>query len=81
MTKENPVVDKIIEPLGTHEELRADGYVYAYTRRCNGQGCGAEIEFWKTPNGKWIPLNPETLTPHHATCPDVDRFRRKKKKG
>jgi hypothetical protein len=40
-------------------------------------GCGAEIEFWRTPTGKFIPLDSGTLVAHWGTCPKADEFRKK----
>lgn len=39
-------------------------------------GCGAEIEFWRTPKGKQIPLDAGTLEAHRATCPNAEDFRK-----
>lgn len=59
----------------TPEELKAAGYAYQDSSRCRGARCRAEIEWWKTPRGKLIPLDPDTLQPHHSTCPDAKEFR------
>jgi hypothetical protein len=44
------------------------------------KGCGAPIEWWKTTNGKSIPMNPakDEHTPteaHFATCPNSKDFK------
>jgi hypothetical protein len=43
--------------------------------KCRGPNCTADIEWWITPRAKRIPLNAADLSPHHATCPDVEMFR------
>lgn len=65
-------------PYETPEELTAAGYTFSNTSRCSGPTCGAEIEWWRTPLNKAIPLDAETLEPHFSTCPDVKRFRKPK---
>lgn len=57
----------------TDTELTQQGYEFESKTRC--RGCGAEIEFWLTPNGKHIPLDPGTLEPHWSTCPNAKDFR------
>jgi len=43
--------------------------------------CGAEIIWIKTKAGKMTPVNADdNTTPHWATCPSADRFRKRKKK-
>ncbi len=59
----------------TETELKNQGYVYDNTAKC--RGCGSEINWYRTPKGKMIPLDPE-LTPHWSTCPKADQFRREK---
>ena len=61
-------------PYKTDGELRAAGYVYETTRRCYGKTCGATIEIWRTPGGKTMPIDPGTMEPHWANCPDRDDF-------
>lgn len=63
-------------PYRTDADLRAAGYVYERTRRCYGKTCGAEIEEWRTPNGKMMPIDPGTMQPHWSTCPDAQDFRK-----
>jgi hypothetical protein len=60
----------------TDTELAAQGYSFNSRGRC--KGCNAEMEWWNTPKGKLIPLDPGTLEPHWATCPVADRFRGQK---
>lgn len=62
------------------------------TRIC--RSCGADIVWMKTVNGKSIPVDAETVhdsgaelfdsnfhVSHFATCPDADKFRKKKEEG
>jgi len=55
------------------------------------RSCGAEITWMKTSGGKNIPVDaetvedegatifdPDTMTTHFETCPDADKFRKKK---
>ena len=32
--------------------------------------CAADMEWWTTETGKWLPINPGTIDPHWNTCPD-----------
>ena len=41
------------------------------------KGCGAKIYWITTKNKKQMPIDPDG-EPHHATCPKVDMFRKKK---
>jgi hypothetical protein len=61
-------------PYETPEELTAAGYEFVNAARCRGPNCGAMIEWWTTPNGKKMPLDPDTMGPHWATCPDQKHF-------
>lgn len=58
----------------TDTDLKAAGYEYDGTSRC--RGCHAEIEWWRTPKGRAIPLNPGTLEPHWSDCPNAKDFRK-----
>jgi hypothetical protein len=63
-----------------YEMLRA-GYKFLSHAEC--KGCGAKIEWWRTNKGNKIPFNllpeheHERTTPHWATCPKRDDFRRR----
>ena len=59
----------------SREELEAAGYRFLNPSRCAGQDCGAEIDWWETPKGKKMPLDPDTLEPHFGSCPNVKEFR------
>ncbi|MFA5387689.1 MAG: hypothetical protein WC322_04905 [Candidatus Paceibacterota bacterium] len=62
-------------PFPTNEtELVAAGYRFDRTAAC--RGCGAQIEWWQTPKGKWMPLDPGTMQPHWGTCPQAGQFRK-----
>jgi hypothetical protein len=63
-------------PYETPEELTAAGYTFWNKSRCSGPTCGAEIEWWKTPAGKSMPLDPDTLEPHFSSCLDAAKFRK-----
>jgi hypothetical protein len=58
----------------TEKELAGQGYEYKNMTAC--KGCGALMEWWKTPKGKMIPLNPGTLEPHWSGCPKAKEFRK-----
>lgn len=58
----------------TETELAEQGYTFEGTAKCRGENCGAEINWYKTPAGKRIPLDPD-LTPHFKTCPNAGSFR------
>lgn len=59
----------------TEDELAKAGYEYEGTRKCSGPTCDVLLAWYRTPNGKRIPLEEGTLEPHFAKCPDVKRFR------
>jgi len=56
--------------------LKEAGYTFSGVGKCQSDKCGAEIEWWKTPKGKMIPLDPGTMEPHWGTCPDAKSFRK-----
>ncbi len=48
---------------------------------CEGPNCGERILWTRTPAGKWMPIDlpiPDDApgTPHWATCPDRESFRK-----
>jgi hypothetical protein len=51
------------------------GYEFKNKAKC--KGCQADIEWWNTPKGKFIPLDAGTLEPHWGTCPEAKSFRSK----
>ncbi len=63
----------------TSDDLTTAGYRYEGTGTCKGEKCGQLIQWWRTPKGKAIPLDPDTKEPHFSTCPDAEQFRKKKK--
>jgi hypothetical protein len=63
----------------TFDEMKARGYQFDNDAIC--RGCGDDIEWWITPTGKKIPMNPMTsgssqAVAHWATCTEQDTFRR-----
>jgi len=63
----------------TKGEMITQGYKPAGTTALC-RGCQARIEFWLTPQGKNIPMDPmpaddSTATSHFATCPQAGKFR------
>ena len=44
----------------------------------NCRGCGAQIQWVKTPANKWTPVNLDG-TPHWGTCPKAKEFKREKR--
>lgn len=61
-------------------EMRVQGYKLLDHSRCDG--CFEEIEWWRTPNGHQIPMNPMSnaespAISHWATCTMVKQFRKK----
>jgi len=63
----------------TLDELREAGYKYENGTDC--KGCGAPIEFWRSPKrgdkgDKLIPMDYGTAMPHWSTCPVADQFRK-----
>jgi hypothetical protein len=44
------------------------------------RGCGAQIYWIITPNGKDMPVNADGIS-HFATCPDAAKFRKQLKAG
>lgn len=62
----------------TLEELKAAGYTFVEHRSCKGQTCTAQLEFWKTPKGKYMPFDVDptgNVKAHWADCPDSEAFR------
>lgn len=59
----------------TVTEFNEAGYRFESSGVC--RGCKAEITWWRTPNGKMMPLN-SRLEPHWTDCSARDMFRRKR---
>jgi hypothetical protein len=57
----------------TIDELRQRKYKFEGESQC--KGCGDDIEWWETPNGKKIPMDHGTATPHWSTCPNARDFK------
>lgn len=65
----------------TSDDLKAMGYVFIDDAEC--KGCGEAIEWYRTPKGKSIPINPmgcgsDKAIPHWTTCTEADFFHKKK---
>ena len=63
----------------TAEDMKAANYRFDNDATC--RGCGDEIEWWVTPTGKKIPMNPmprgtSEAVAHWSTCTEGDSFRR-----
>jgi hypothetical protein len=61
----------------TFDQMKAAGYVFDNYAEC--RRCGDAIEWWITPNGKKMPMNPmpSGSTPaisHFTTCSDATEF-------
>jgi hypothetical protein len=63
-------------PYHNDSELNAAGYELDSVSKCWGKDCGQTIEWWVTPNGKKMPIDPETKKPHFGTCPNLKEFRK-----
>jgi hypothetical protein len=63
----------------TYTEATRQGYKLTNTALC--RLCGAEIEWWITPQGKRAPIDscidPEAFRSHFASCPFAPAFRKK----
>jgi hypothetical protein len=73
----------------TAELMSEAGYVFIERRKCTYEPCTAEIEIWRTPNGRLMPFDrravrtekPDAagnklatlLDPHFASCAGLDR--------
>lgn len=61
----------------TIDEMRTAGYIFKNDSTC--RGCGARIEWWTTPRGKFIPMDVDAdgnCEAHWATCPKAKEFRK-----
>ena len=63
------------------EEMQLAGYRFLDHGECDG--CYQAIEWWRTPKGRQIPMDPMSTpespaTSHWATCPNAEQFRKKK---
>ena len=66
----------------TRKEMEDQGYKCKSYTVC--RGCADSMEFWTTPKGGSIPMNPmpfaeSPAVSHYASCPKAQRFRGKKK--
>lgn len=60
----------------TAKEMEAQGYEFTGSGRC--RDCKAELDWYRTPQGKNIPMNAGTIEPHWGSCPNAERFRKVK---
>jgi hypothetical protein len=67
----------------TVQEMEQRGYKHLNDGTCNVEkgGCGDQISWWETPNGKKIPMNMGTANVHWESCPNADDFRGGSSKG
>jgi hypothetical protein len=64
---------------GTRAEMQLAGYSLNEYTRC--RGCKRLMEFWNTPNGKRVPMNPmpepqSAAVSHFSDCPEAQQFRK-----
>lgn len=65
----------------TRRDMEEQGYACKDYTRC--KGCNRSMEFWYTPDGKSIPMDPMPLAEspavsHFVSCPKAKEFRKKK---
>ena len=65
----------------TLDALKSSGYVFSNHATC--RGCGDDIEWWTSPKGSKIPMNPmergsSEAVAHFATCSETEQFRKEK---
>lgn len=64
----------------TADEMKKQGYVFENDAVC--KGCSEEIEWWSTPRGRKMPMNPmlkgtAPAVPHWKDCTEAPLFRGK----
>jgi len=62
----------------SHEQLVQAGYIWKGYGACRESGCRRAILFYRNPNGKLVPVDPETFELHFATCEKRVRAKREK---
>jgi hypothetical protein len=65
----------------TRKEMEEKGYTRKSYARC--RGCGDSMEFWITPTGHNIPMDPMPMedspaVSHYVRCPKAQTFRKSK---
>ena len=70
------IAEEIMAFPKTAKEAEAQGYEFTGSGKC--RECCAELNWYRTPAGKNIPMNAGLLEPHWATCPKADQFRKRK---
>jgi hypothetical protein len=68
----------------TREAMEDAGYKRGCYSRC--RGCKRPMEWWTTPTGKRIPMDPmdhpdSAAISHFATCPEAGRFKKEPHKA
>lgn len=68
----------------TRDELIERGYRFQNHGTCSGEDCGAEIEWYLSPNQKAMPfdLMPDGSSPakvHWVSCPNAGQFGKNRK--
>jgi hypothetical protein len=63
------------------KEMEDRGFIRKSYTRC--KGCGDSMEFWITPSGHHIPMNPMPMAEspavsHYVSCPKAEEFRKRK---
>lgn len=63
------------------DEMKSADYKFSGDGVC--RGCGQDIEWWETPRGKKLPMDPmkqgsTPAVPHWQTCSEGESFRRKR---
>lgn len=70
-------------PYTTVAHLETAGYKFDRLSRCTGKykggTCNALIHWYTTPDGKKMPIDPQTIQPHWSSCPDSQIFNRRKR--
>jgi hypothetical protein len=64
----------------TRKEMEEQGYRCKSYTRC--RGCNDSMEFWSTPKGGSIPMNPmpyadSPAVSHYVNCPKAKAFRKR----
>lgn len=66
---------------GSRKELEGMGFTLERRTSCSSKRCGATVEWWKGPSGRYVPfrVNPRNgeLIQHTNECPGKEEFRGK----
>lgn len=63
----------------TMDELKSSNYHFDNYAAC--KGCGADIEWWVSPKGSKLPMDPmdkgtSEARIHFSSCPEAESFRK-----